>query len=84
MNFRRVWFPLLANPYPLPLFFGGVSVSVAPALAGLSAVWYSGGMVSGSRPVRVIYNNAANAFILRSAAFYCFNDKLIKNYIKMA
>lgn len=22
MNFRRVWFPLLANPYPLPLFFG--------------------------------------------------------------
>ena len=22
MNFRRVWFQLLANPYPLPLFFG--------------------------------------------------------------
>lgn len=60
MNFRRVWFPLLANPYPLPPLVqvvGGSSVlslSGASVLAWLSAVWYSGGMVSGSDCVRIV------------------------------
>lgn len=42
MNFRRIWFPLLANPYPLPPLGcrGFVGVAVLRVCCGVCRDWW--------------------------------------------